>query len=393
MHTHASPSSAARSRTSVADIFRRHGPAYARLHPLPAGQRKVLNAIRDCRTPALGGQLQMCDTCGEAVPVYHSCRDRHCPTCQAFAQGRWIAARMERVLPVSAFHVVFTLPSELRILARQNAAILYNILFAAAASTLETLARNQLGAELGITAVLHTWNRRMQLHPHLHCVVTAGGLSFDGESFVASDPKFLFPVHVMSDVFRGKFLARLQRAWSSGQLCEDRLQDRRDWRRFRDSLYRRRWVVYAKRPFSGPQHVYAYLGRYTHRVAISSARIKSVSKGIVRFRTRGDETVELTTDHFIGRFLKHVLPRGFRKIRHYGLYAPGRHAAVRRRRAAEHLRSPTAEPDTEPLPWREVAENLLRELRRCPLCNDGLLVPIRDLRPEWNPPPEVTDTS
>lgn len=365
----------------MAEIFRRHGPAYLRDHRLPAAQRKVLHAAIRCRTEALGGQVQVCDTCGHRELVFHSCRDRHCPTCQSLAQARWIASRMERVLPVPAFHVVFTLPSELRPLIDKNAELLFTLLFDAASRTLLTLGRQRLGGELGITAVLHTWRRDMLLHPHLHCIVTAGALVDDGSSWNPGNERFLFPVAVMRDLFRGKLLAALHRAWTRGDLVIDAdLVGLRAWKRFKDVVYGKKWVVYAKRPFRGPEHVYAYLGRYTHRVAISSARIKHVSEDRVRLRTRGDGTVDLAPDEFIRRFLLHVLPAGFRKIRHYGLYAPGRVPAARLARARALVAAvPASPPLVDPAPWRTVADELVASLRLCPACKDGRLVPVGDI--------------
>lgn len=384
MHTHASSSGAARKPLSVQAIFRRHAPAFLRAQPLPSSHRKVVTSILQCRTPALGGETQVCDTCGHEHVVFHSCRDRHCPTCQSLAQTRWVASRMQRVLAVPAFHVVFTLPSELRRLARYNAQLVYDILFDAASSTLRTLAAQRLGAQLGITAVLHTWNRRMQLHPHLHCIVTAGGLALYQSRWVEGDQNYLFPVHVMGSLFRGKFLAALKRARKK-LVLDPHLAGRGEWKKLLDGLYRRSWVVYAKRPFSGAEHVYAYLGRYTHRVAISSARIKAVNEQYVRFRTRGDDHVEVTPAEFIRRFLRHVLPRGFRKIRHYGLYAPGPGPRDRRERALrllEAARHPNAPAPAAP-EWASLGEKLLASLRTCPSCHEGRLIPI----PEALQPP------
>lgn len=390
MPAHASSCGAARKTLSVQEIFRLHGPTFLRAQPLSSSQRKVVTSILQCRTPALGGEVQVCDTCGYRHVVFHSCRDRHCPTCQALAQTRWVASRMQRVLPVPAFHVVFTLPSELRRLARYNARLVYDILFDAASSTLRTLAAQRMGAELGITAVLHTWNRRMQLHPHLHCIVTAGGLALDRSRWVEGDPDYLFPVHVMGSLFRGKFLAALKRARKK-LVLDSHLAGRGEWKRLVDGLYRRSWVVYAKRPFSGAEHVYAYLGRYTHRVAISSARIKAVTEKYVRFRTRGDDCVEVTPAEFIRRFLRHVLPKGFRKIRHYGLYAPGpgpRDRRVHVLNLLEATRHPNA-PAPRSSEWAVLGQQLVAALRTCPSCSEGLLIPIPEvLQPGVAPHPD-----
>lgn len=386
-HHPPSTRTAATPRVSVADIFRRHGDAYIRGRPLPQRQLRVVRDIQRCRTAALGGHVQVCDTCGEKSPVYNSCLNRHCPNCQALQQARWIANRLERVLPVPAFHVVYTLPAELRPLVARNAAVLYRILFDAGSAVLSTLGQRRLGAHLGVTAVLHTWNRKMLLHPHLHCVVTAGGLSLDGTRWIEGNPKYLFPVKdVMSPMFRGKFMALLQRAWSDGKLDLDaELASPRGWRKFKRTLYAKNWNVYAKRPFKGAPHIYAYLGRYTHRVAISAARIKELCDERVVFRTRGDETVAVHPLEFIRRFLLHVLPRGFRKIRHYGLYAPGAVPAARltaAHRAVEALAPGTHAADVGAA--RTVADGLVDSLRRCPHCPDGVLVPV-ELPPERLP--------
>lgn len=362
----------------MAGIFRQHGDAYIRDRRPRAVQCKVLRDAMKCRTAALGGHMQVCDTCGVSAPAYNSCCNRHCPMCQSLQQARWIANRLERVLPVPAFHVVFTLPSELRRLVPLNAAILYDILFDAASAVLATLGRQRLGARLGVTAVLHTWNRKMELHPHLHCVVTAGGLALDGSRWVEGDERYLFPVDVMSPLFRGKFLAMLQRAWSSGRLLvDDDLATFKGWKHFKNTLYAKNWKVYAKRPFKGASHIYAYLGRYTHRVAISSSRIKAVSDEQIRVRTRNDEYVDLAPSEFIRRFLLHVLPHGFRKIRHYGLYAPGALPSARlgvARRLVEEMTGHAHADDVAAA--RAIADGLVEASRRCPHCAEGRLVSI-----------------
>ncbi|MBA2321518.1 MAG: IS91 family transposase [Deltaproteobacteria bacterium] len=385
-----------RNRFSVADIFHRHGGAYLHGHPeLSHAQVKALAAARDCRTAALGGHLQACDKCGHERPVYNSCRDRHCPTCQAMKQERWIAQRMARILDVPAFHVVFTIPSELRRLVLSNQTVMYDLLLAAAADTLQILGRDRLGARLGITAVLHTWSRKMLLHPHVHCIVTAGGLALDRSSWIAGNARYLFPVAVMRKLFQGKFLAGLQTARSMGALhVPDDLVSRRAWTAFKAGLHGRPWVVYAKRPLGGPRHIYRYLGRYTHRVAISSSRLLAVSDDRVRFRTRGDRHVDLAPCEFLRRYLLHVLPPGFRKIRHYGLYAPGGLGAGRLRRARELL---AVAEDAAPAPaepsWAALAERLVATLRQCPHCT----APMRDTATipptRWHPEPAILDSS
>lgn len=316
MHASIIPAGQQRAGFQVADIFRRHGAACAVANPPSARQQKVLSALMRCRTAALGGHRDVCRHCDDERISYNSCRDRHCPTCQFADQQRWIAARRERILNTHYFHVVFTLPDGLRPIALCNPNTVYDTLFAAASETLLALGRDKLGATLGVTAVLHTWTREMLLHPHVHCIVTGGGLSLDGMDWKPTRPEFLFPIPVMQKLFRGKLLAALDRAYNDGKLVAD------DWSRLKRSLYRKNWVVFAKRPFGGPEKVFQYLGRYTHRVAISSSRLLDVRDDAITLRTRGADTVTLTPDAFIRRFLLHVLPSGFRKIRHYGLCSP-----------------------------------------------------------------------
>ena len=305
---------------SVADIFRSHGDAYRRARSPNTEQHRVMRAIEQCRTSALGGHLDVCDRCGYQRPSYNSCRNRHCPTCQCVAQARWIEQRIDRLVPTHYFHVVFTLPAELRALALANRRRIFTMLFRAASQTLSCLAADprRLGALLGITAVLHTWTRALHFHPHLHCVVTGGGLSPDACRWVPTkSPTYLFPVRVLSSLFRAKFLRALRSAFRQGTLefsgRTAALAAPSQFDRFIDRLYRQDWIVYAKRPFGGPEQVFRYLGRYTHRVAISNQRLQAVDPHNVRFRTRGDQTVTLHPVEFIRRFLLHVLPAGFVK--------------------------------------------------------------------------------
>lgn len=311
----------------VADVFRAHGAAYRAAHALTPVQRKAFDAIVACRTAALGGHLDVCRGCGDERPSYNSCRNRHCPKCQCLTQARWIAARTERVLPVPHFHVVFTLPAQLRPLARRCPVIVFNLLFAAVADTLLTLAQDpaRLGGTPGITLVLHTWTRELAFHPHVHGIVTGGGLSPAGDRWIPSRAKHLFPVRVLGALFRGKFLAALTDAYERGRLDLTGplapLAARRGFARFKDALYRTPWVVYAKRPFGGAKQVFAYLGRYTHRVGLSNQRLRTIDAAGVTFVTKGDRTITLPHDEFLRRFLNHVLPHRFVKIRHLGLLA------------------------------------------------------------------------
>lgn len=324
-----------RPRLEVADVIRRHGAAFLDQYApvLSPEQRRALDDLVRCRTAALGGHVAVCDRCGHREVAYNSCRNRHCPKCQAGAAARWTEAQAADLLPVAYFHVVFTLPAELGPLALQNPRVVYGLLFRAVAETLLQVAADpgRLGAEIGFLAVLHTWGQALQHHPHLHCVVPGGGLSPDGTRWIACRPGFFLPVRVLSRVFRGKFLAGLRAAFDRGKLTfRGRLGALADPDRFHDRLRaaaRAEWVVYAKRPFGGPGAVLKYLARYTHRVAISNRRLVELKGGRVRFRykdyARGGRrrVMSLEATEFLRRFLQHVLPAGFVRIRHYGLLA------------------------------------------------------------------------
>ncbi len=322
-----------RPRFEVADVVRLHGDDYRRAHATSAAKERVLKNIAACRTEVLGGHVDVCDTCAGARISYNSCRDRHCPKCQAPQRAKWLAERLERLLPVPYFHVVFTLPDELNALALGNKKLIYGILFDAASKTLLEIARDQkrLGAQIGVTAVLHTWGQNLLLHPHLHCVVTGGGLSTDGARWVAGRDDYFLPVQVLSKLFRGKFLAALESAFANKEIdfggsTIDLAQPAR-WAALRDALYRKDWVVYAKAPFGGPEQVFRYLGNYTHRVAISNHRIIAVGDGKVSFTIKdykddgAKKILTLDAVEFLRRFLLHVLPKGLVRIRHYGLCA------------------------------------------------------------------------
>lgn len=315
-----------RPRYEVAQIARAHAASLT--DRLSAEQNAVLRAIMTCRTADLGGHVQICHDCGHQQPQYNSCRNRHCPKCQALAQYRWLQARKERILPVHHFHVVFTVPAELRPLFLRNRRLLYALLFETAPQSLLTLGvdRKRLGAELGITAVLHTWARDLGFHPHLHCVVTGGGLNAAGDDWVSTRPAFLFPDRVLSALYRGKLLAGLRALYDSGRLdltgrCEA-LQEQAAFDQWLDRLYKKNWRVYCKPPFGDAETVYAYLGRYTHRVAISNARIAHIDDTQVRFHTRHGKQATVTPPEFLRRLMLHVLPKGFVRIRHFGLLAP-----------------------------------------------------------------------
>lgn len=299
------------------------------MHALSPEQLRVMGNIETCRTEVRGGHVDVCDHCGHKVPSYNSCSDRHCPKCQALRQAKWIAERKERILPTHYFHLVFTLPAELRSLAMCNRKAVFDILFHSAAETLLELGNDEkyLGGLLGITAVLHTWTRKLEFHPHVHCVVTGGGLDADGDRWKSSKPDFLFPVRVLSKLFRGKFLHALSRAHSKGNLefaggCAE-LKDPQSFAALKNRLYSKDWIAYAKPPFGGPEAVFEYLGRYTHRVAISNQRLISMDHDGITFFTKDGSTATLAPTEFIRRFLMHVLPGGYTKIRHFGLLASG----------------------------------------------------------------------
>lgn len=400
---------APRPALEVADIFRRHQGEYRQLHALTEGQNDVARALVACRTAALGGHLDLCTACGFETPAYNSCRNRHCPKCQAHNQARWVEARLERILPVHYFHLVFTIPSELHGLAHNNRAAIFALLFRSAADALLTLAADpkRLGqsAQPGITAVLHTWTRDLRFHPHVHCIVTGGGLAPDQREWIPASRDFLFPVHVIGSLFRGKFMAGLQDLLGKGKLHDD-VPDR-PARRRRQRLYKTSWVVYAKRPFGGPEQVFRYLGRYTHRVAISNARLVSMDDQAVVFRTHGSDTASLPPTEFIGRFLEHVLPSRFVKIRHFGLLASGN---VNTKLASARALIPAAMPgaasvpihgqdlddDVPPvrpidpnLPWPALLLALTgQDILLCPRCHQRTIV--RQLLPKVRAPPEVS---
>lgn len=358
----ASAASRPRARFRVADIFRRHGEAYAAAHPLSAQRHKVLRAVMRCRTAALGGHADVCGECGHERPSYNSCRDRHCPNCLAGAQEKWIAKQRTRVLDTHYFHVVFTLPDELRTLAKFNPKRVYDAMFVTASRTLLDLGRQFLDATIGLTAVLHTWTREMKFHPHVHFIVTGGGLSRCGTRWKATKPDFLFPVGVMRDLYRGKLLDRLNGDVRRGALDLTGT----DWRSVHPRLHRKTWVTHAKKPFGGPEQVIEYLGRYTHRVAIASSRLLDVTDEAVKFRTKGSGTETVTPSTFIHRFLQHVLPKGFCKIRHYGLLAASNLKTLLARARALIGALPPAPPDPEGA-WKEAEEI-------CPVCRKGVLV-------------------
>jgi hypothetical protein len=371
------PATTGRTRFDIGDIVRHHRGALEAQQDLTLAQRRVLSAIEQCRTAALGGHVDVCRSCGHEHPAYNSCRNRHCPKCQALAQERWIAARSERLLPVKHFHVVFTLPGRLRSLARARPRSIYNALLAAASATLAELARSRLaGARLGVTMVLHTWTRDLRFHPHVHAIVTAGGLSEDDSRWIASSPKYLFPVKVMGALLRGKMIAALRDLHRSGAFEGlDSLAEPGAFDHLVDAVARTNWVVYAKKAFRCAEHVMAYLGRYTHRVAIANSRLVNVTDDEVTFRTKDGKTVTLPPVAFLWRLVLHVLPHGLHKIRHYGLYSSalarpgGKLDVARHLLAPDDARSPAVE-----LRWVDLLFLLTgRDVSRCPRCGGSVL--------------------
>lgn len=329
-------------KLEVADIFRRHGVAWraANKAHLSLAQRRVMTAIEVCRTAALGGHVERCEDCAHTRIAYNSCRNRHCPKCQWPAAQAWLAAREADLLPAPYFHVVFTLPAALGAIAYQNKATVYRLLFTAAAETLTTIAADpkHLGADIGVTAVLHTWGQSLQHHPHVHCIVPGGGISPDGKRWMACKDGFFLPVRVLSRLFRRLFLQSLEAMHAASELqffAElSALNHASAFRAYLAPLRKTEWVVYAKKPFAGPQQVLAYLARYTHRVAIANSRLLDLDDSHVSFRwkdyrengQRKSKVMRLAVGEFIRRFLLHVLPSGFHRIRHYGLFANGHRA-------------------------------------------------------------------
>jgi hypothetical protein len=390
---------ARRGKPELADIVRAHGAAFRAAHRLCPVQHRALRAIERCRTAALGGELRQCDACGERRYVYHSCRNRHCPKCQTRAKERWLTARRAELLPVPYFHLVFTLPHELNALTQGNPRTLYAMLFAAASETLLEFGRNPrwLGGEIAATLVLHTWGQTLSQHLHVHALVAAGALSQSG-AWVRSRRGFLFPVKALSAVFRGKFVEALGTALTGGCLALSgstaELNDPRAQHALLAALRKKAWVVYAKRPFAGPGQVLEYLGRYTHRTAISNERLVSCDARSVRFGykdyTHGGRhrVMELAAPEFLRRFALHVLPRGLNRIRHYGLLANrSKRTLLAKARAA--LDAPTPIPArTAPEPiaafWLRIAGI---DVARCTHCGLGTLRFVATLRPPPHPPP------
>ncbi len=388
-----------RPRLEVADVFRAFGEGFRKTRVLSSEQARAFDAILAFRTPALGGHLGACDECGFKRPSYNSCFNRHCPRCQGLAALRWVEGRKKAILPVAYFHVVFTLPAELRPLALRNRQAVFDLMFETVSKTLLALGEDpaRLGARLGLTAVLHTWTRDLAFHPHLHCIVTGGGLSKDGWRPVRNG-RYLFPIAAMGRLFQGKFLAGLKRLYRTRRFdlrgsCAE-LASPDVFAALLDKLYRIKWRPYAKRPFAGPEQVFNYLGYYTHRVGISGHRLLTIEATTVRFKTKGAKTAVLAGEEFIRRFLLHVLPRGFVKIRHYGLLAAKAHdmrELVRDALPVARAEPPRAESHDETGGDRQLTTpvsslSLIELARLCPGCGRPSLVrqPLHE-----RPPPQI----
>jgi Putative transposase/Transposase zinc-binding domain len=374
----------------VADVFRRYGEAYCQRHggSLSTAQRRAMTAIELCRTAALGGHVEQCDSCGHRRIWYNSCRSRSCPKCQSLARVQWLEDRRAELLDTEYFHVVFTIPQEIATIGYQNKAEVYDILFRAAGETLRTIAADpkHLGAEIGFFGILHTWGQNLLFHPHLHFVVPGGGISLDGTRWIACRPGFFLPVRVLSRLFRGLFLAYLEKAFLAGKLtfagCLQHLNERAEFLRHLLPVRTTEWVVYAKPPFAGPQQVLDYVGRYTHRIAISNDRLLAVDDDKVRFRWRDYRNgnrfgvMTLTAEEFIRRFLLHVLPEGFQRIRYYGILC-NRYREQKLARCRELLgmpKDPSLACDRSD-DYRDHYQAVVGiSLKECPVCHRGRMI-------------------
>jgi hypothetical protein len=379
----------------VAEIFRQHGPAYRESHRLSRNVLRVMRAIEVCRTALLGGHKDQCDHCGHLEISYNSCRNRHCPKCQTLQKERWIEARNEDLLPIAYFHVVFTIPSELNPLVSMNRKILYDLLFRSVSETLTKLANDpkHLGAEIGCIGILHTWGQNLMDHPHIHCIVTGGGLSSDRGRWVSCRKGFFIPVRVLSALFKGKFLDLLKRCFQSEALVLpgkiSHLKQSGNFEIFMRRLYHKKWVVYCKPPFDGVQGVLQYLGRYTHRIAISNNRLLTLRNGQVSFlwRDYADQnrlkTMTLKAEEFIRRFLRHVLPSRFVRIRHFGLLANRkRKETISLCRQILGERKTETKQDTPKETWQQQLFRICGiDVTRCPVCRIGRLWMVAPLLP------------
>jgi hypothetical protein len=404
------PNQMERPRLELADVFHHYGQAYRQKYEalLSTAQRRVMTAIEVCRTSALGGHVEQCDSCDHRRVFYNSCRNRHCPKCQSLARAKWVDVRLSQILDCEYFHVVFTIPEEVAAIAYQNKKVVYGILFRAAAETLRTIAADprHLGAEIGFFAVLHTWGQNLLHHPHLHVVATGGGLARNNTQWMACRPGFFLPVRVLSRLFRRLFLTDLQLAYDSGRLRFSssllELNNPLAFTRYLSAARKKEWVVYAKRPFAGPQQVIDYVGRYTHRVAISNNRLLHIADDQVSFQwidyrhLHRQKRMTLAADEFIRRFLIHVLPTGFQRIRYYGLLGNRF-----RRQKLESCRQLLGMPLPEPASQEGIRTEDYRDryqrltgssLRQCPVCHRGHMSLVDTLAPLATVSP-IPDTS
>jgi hypothetical protein len=396
-----------RPRLEVADVFRRYGEDYRRKHgaSMSGEQRRVMTAIEVCRTAALGGHLERCDQCSYERNCFNSCRDRHCPKCQSLARAQWIENRQAELLDCPYFHVVFTVPEEIAAIAYQNKDVVYGILFHVTAETLKTIATDpkHLGAEIGFFAVLHSWGQNLMFHPHLHCVVPGGGLSADGQHWVRCRARFFLPVRVLSRLFRRLFLEALDKAFAVGKLeFFAALEPLRDPGAFAATIAHARdseWVVYSKPPFAGPQQVLDYVGRYTHRVAISNNRLINIEDGRVQFHWKDYrhasqvKTMDLDAEEFIRRFLLHVLPEGLQRIRYYG-FLGNRYRQQKLALCRSLLGMPSSGTTAQVKDYRQRYEELTGcSLLLCPQCRRGKMVVAEIFQPFVRRLPYSIDSS
>jgi hypothetical protein len=385
----------------IQDIFLEYGYDYCNNHNLPFNLRKVISNIISCRTSELGGHVDECEDCGHTRISYNSCRDRHCPKCQTLKKERWLLDRKDDLLPVSYFHVVFTIPQELNFFTLTNQKEMYSILFKSASETLLELSRDKkyLGAEIGFTTILHTWGQNLMNHPHVHCVVPSGGLSLDGNRWINSKKDFFIPIKVLSRKFRGKFLYYLKKEYYNNPKLKfvgdtEQLKYKDVFGSFIDNLYKKEWIVYCKPPFGSPEHVLEYLGRYTHRVAISNNRIVYFDNGLVVFKWRDyrdnnkEKFMTVTAEEFIRRFLLHVLPQKFVKIRHYGILS-NRNRMTKLKKCKKILKVSSPKNDTKIK--LNTAELLFKitgiDLNICPCCS-GKMINKKKLDPKIFDPPD-----
>ena len=380
-----------KKRMGVSDILHKHIADYRNEYPLWQEHRKIVSDLLKCRTAHLGGHIERCDTCGVVRITYHSCRNRHCPKCQHMPRERWLEKRKDEILPTSYFHIVFTLPHELNTIILNNKAVMLNILFNAASQTLLTFGQNELSGKLGIIATLHTWDQKLKAHFHLHCLIAGGAVSKDGERWTPCKGNYLFNKEALSLVFRGKFMDRMSHACQREKLkfADDQ------YKKLKNKLYEKKWIVDVRDPVKNPEHVLQYLARYTHRVAIANSRITAIENGMVTFKINNrkqnrTEQVTITAVEFIRRFLLHSLPKGFVRIRHYGFLA--------NRNRLEHLNNIRRLMDISPLTEKDDApleEMMLRltgiDITACPCCNKGEMQLIAEIpRCRARPPNNIS---